>query len=284
MQKDALLPKSSNIVSASSLRPISLAHLTVLGMSPPKQIALAAEAGYQSVDLRLAAASPEDIEFPMFGDTPMRREVIDMVAGTGVTVFDVEIIRMGKQTTAPDYEYLFEVAARIGARRVKVVGDETDECLMAEKFSCICELAYSFHLAVDLEFMVFSGIKTLESAERVVKFASQPNGSILIDALHLARSGKTPDKLGRIDVWCPGYFQLCDAPLDSSLNNLDLIQEARTARLPPGDGALPLVDLVRAFRHDCPVSLEVPRKTTFSILENVRQVLHGAKKVLGMAG
>lgn len=109
MQKDPLLPKSSDIVSASSLRPISLAHLTVLGMSPPQQIALA-EAGYQSVDLRLAAASPEDIEFPMFGDTPMRREVIDMVAGTGVTVFDVEIIRMGKQTTASDYEYLFEVA------------------------------------------------------------------------------------------------------------------------------------------------------------------------------
>ena len=284
MAEDPLFSGATGMIGAPAVRPISLAHLTVLGVSPPQLIVLAAEAGYQSVDIRLAAASPEDIEYPMFGDTPMRREVINLVAGTGVTVFDVEIIRMGRQTNASDYEYLFEAAARIGARRIKVVGDDTDESLMAEKFSCICELAFSYHLAVDLEFMVFSGIKTLQSAGRIVSLASQPNGSILIDALHLARSGQTPDKIGKIVDWCPGYFQLCDAPLNSSFNKLDLIREARTARLPPGDGALPLVDLVRAFRLDCPVSMEVPRKTTLSNLENVRQVLQGAKKVLGMAG
>ncbi len=47
-------------------RPLSLAHLTVLELSPPEMIRVAAETGYASVDLRLAPATPGD-PLPAYG-------------------------------------------------------------------------------------------------------------------------------------------------------------------------------------------------------------------------
>ncbi len=40
-------------------RPLSLAPLTVLELSPPAMIRVAADARYASVDLRLAPATPD---------------------------------------------------------------------------------------------------------------------------------------------------------------------------------------------------------------------------------
>lgn len=48
----------------------------MLELSPPEMIRVAAETGYASVDLRLAPATPTDIDWPLVGDTPMRREVL----------------------------------------------------------------------------------------------------------------------------------------------------------------------------------------------------------------
>ena len=105
-------------------RPISLAHLTCLGLSPPDLIDVATRCGYSSVDLRLAPATSTDIVYPMFGDTGMRWEVLSRMRDTGISVYDVEIIRLMRDTVATEYEQLFEAAAALGAKRIKVVGIE----------------------------------------------------------------------------------------------------------------------------------------------------------------
>ncbi len=56
-------------------RPISLAALTVLDVSPANQVLCAAKAGYSHVGIRLVPATPTETQYDMIGDTPMIREV-----------------------------------------------------------------------------------------------------------------------------------------------------------------------------------------------------------------
>jgi sugar phosphate isomerase/epimerase len=264
-------------------RPISLAHLTVLELSPPAMIRVAAETGYASVDLRLAPATPTDTDWPVFGDTPMRREVQALLADTGVSVYDVEIIRVTRETDAADYERLFEAAARLGARRCKVIGVEPDESLIAAKLAELCRVAAPYRLTVDLEFVSFLGIRSIDAAARVVKAAGQPNGNLLVDALHLSRSGGKPEDVAALRGRMMGYVQLCDAVAAVPPDDAGKLSEARGDRLAPGEGALPLVELLGAVPAHFPISLEVPMLAKMSAAERARRSIEGMKRLLEKA-
>lgn len=262
-------------------RAFSLAHLTVLELAPPAMIQLAADCGYASVDLRLAPATPTDIDYRVLGDTPMRREILQRLADTGVRVYDVEIIRLTRDTDARSYEKLFETAARLGAQRSKVIGVDRDEALMKAKFAEVCRVAAPYGLIVDLEFVSFLGIRSLPSAARVVSAAGQANGNVLVDALHLSRSGGTPEDMAAVDPRLFGYIQLCDAPAAIPGDDAGKLHEARTARLAPGDGGLPLAGIVRAVPAHFPISLEVPMEGGIGPEERARRSIDGMKRVLG---
>src|SRR6266702_3632768 len=144
-------------------RPFSLAHLTVIELDPPDAVSCAAAAGYDFADLRLEGAVSSDIAYPVFGDTPMRRELLRRLDDTGVCVFDIELLRLYKAIDFARFERLFETAARLGARRVKLACIEEDEGLAADLVAGAAAAVAPFAVTVDLEFMPFSGIKTVAS-------------------------------------------------------------------------------------------------------------------------
>ena len=54
------------------------------------------------------------------------------------------------------------------------------------------------------------------------------------------------------------YAQICDAVAAIPTESGDPIREARTGRLLPGEGALPLRDLVAALPAAIPLAIEAP--------------------------
>ena len=52
--------------------------------------------------------------------------------------------------------------------------------------------------------------------------------------------------------------QICDASADVPTTEAAIIAEAREGRLPPGEGALPLGDLLEALPADTSLSVEMP--------------------------
>jgi len=50
----------------------SLAALTVLELSPPDMVEVAARAGYSHVGLRLEPATPQEHHFPLMADAELR--------------------------------------------------------------------------------------------------------------------------------------------------------------------------------------------------------------------
>lgn len=236
--------------------PLSLAHLCELESAPHALIELAAGAGFASVGLRTHRATAGGLEYPL-ARSPEQAELRARAGATGTTVLYIELISLGEATRAADYRPMFAAGAAIGASRVAVAGDSADLRLVGAKMAEICDLSRAFGIAVDLEFMPFRAVRTLDDAVEVVTRADRENAHILIDALHVFRSGSSLDTLSRLDRRLIGTLQLCDAPRTLPAD-LDLATEARARRLLPGAGALPLWPLLDALPADVPLGVEVP--------------------------
>ena len=93
-------------------RPISLAALTVLELTPPEMVSCAVDAGFDCVGLRLIPATSEEVQRPMVGDTPLVRETERRLKDSGMRVLDVEIFRLRPDTLVADYESALATGAR----------------------------------------------------------------------------------------------------------------------------------------------------------------------------
>jgi len=236
------------------MRPLSLAHLTVLDTTPPELVIVAAAAGFRSIGIRLTAT-------PSVG---IVRETLSRLADTGVSVLDTEFLRFEPEHPIAVPEGFLEVSARLGAKNVLVMSAEPEEARTIERFCDLCDRAAPYGLHVCLEFAIYTGVRTLAHAAHVVAQSKRSNASVLIDALHFSRSGGLPAHVAQVDPSIFRYAQICDAGPDmpGPDDAPALIREARTGRLLPGEGVLPLRELVAALPPTVPLAIEAPCRAT----------------------
>ena len=208
------------------------------------------------------------------------RQLLPILGDAGLRVWDVEIIRINDRTRPDEHMPLMEAAAMLGARRMKVVCDSADQAMAAAVLEGLCRLAAPFGLTLDLEYMVFSGVKSLKAALKLAGAVVAPNLNILVDALHWMRAGDTVSELGMAKPGHLGYVQLCDGPIAGPTGREALIQEARTSRLAPGEGEFPLESLLGAMPARCVASLEVPLPPGHEPLAHARRLLKATRVLI----
>lgn len=257
-------------------RPISLAHLTVLDTAPPELVSVAAAAGFRMIGIRLTA--PPSVGVPPYdilSGGPLLRETLLRLADTGVTVLDTEFLRFEAGNPVGIPEGFLDVSARLGARNVLVMSAEPDEARTLDRFCELCDRAAPYGLHVCLEFAIYTGVRTLAGAAHLVTRSRRANASVLIDALHFSRSGGLPAHVASVDPALLRYAQICDAAADmpGPGDTPALIREARTGRLLPGEGALPLAELVATLPSAVPLAVEAPCRSTADLpaLERARR-------------
>ena len=267
-------------------RPIGLAALSVLELSPPAMVSCAAEAGYDSVGLRLIPATSEEVRHPIVGDTPLVRETARRVTDSGVRVLDIEIFRLKPDTQVEDYRPALETGARFGARHALVAGNDPDETRFADRFGALCDLAAEFGICANLEPMPWTDVKNFAQGARVLAAAGRANSGLLMDPIHFDRGGSRPDEIRGVPRDWLRYAQLCDAPAERPVDVQGLLLQARAERLMPGDGGLDLLGILRALPRDIPLSVEVPMQTlarTVPALERARRLLDKTRILLQRA-
>ena len=136
------------------------------------------------------------------------------------------------------------------------ISQDPDRARTTDQYRALCEHGAAIGVRPVLEFMRFMAVATLADALEVVTAADVPAAGILVDALHLHRCGLTPDDVAALDPHLLPYAQLCDAPAAIPPPEL-LVDDALHRRLLPGDGDLPLAELVAAFEPDVPFSMEI---------------------------
>ena len=246
-------------------RQLSLAHLTVLDTTPPELVTVAATAGFRSIGIRLTATPSVGIPpYDILNDGPLLRETLSRLTDTGVSVLDTEFLRFEPERPIGIPEGFLEVSARLGARNVLVMSAEPEEARTIERFCELCDRAAPYGLHVGLEFAIYTGVRTLAQAADVVARSKRLNASVIVDALHFSRSGGLPAHIAQVDPSLFRYAQICDAgpempgPSDAPA----LIREARTGRLLPGEGVLPLAALIAALPATVPLAIEAPCRAT----------------------
>src|SRR5947208_9121466 len=248
-------------MTESTRRRISLAHLTVLDTTPPELVTVAAAAGFRTIGIRLTATPSVGVPpYDILREGPLLRETMLRLADTGVSVLDTEFLRFEPEHPIGIPEGFLEVSARLGAKNVLVMSAEPEEARTLERFCELCDRAATYGLQVGLEFAIYTGVRTLAHAAEVVARSKRANASVLIDALHFSRSGGIPAHIAQVDPSLVRYAQLGDASSDmpGPGDTPALIREARTGRLLPGEGALPLRDLVAALPATAPLAVEAP--------------------------
>jgi sugar phosphate isomerase/epimerase len=266
-------------------RPISLAALTVLELTPPDMVSCAAEAGFSHVGIRLLPATPTEPQYDLVGDTPLLREVQRRLADTGVKVLDVEIFRIKPETRIADYEAAIATAARLGASELLVAGNDPDEARLTDTFAAFCDLAGRYGLGAGLEFMPWTDARDLPQAARIVERTGRDNASVLIDPFHLSRSHSRIEDIAAIAPSRLRFMQFCDVPAEIPPTMDAIIAEARAERLFPGDGGIDLLALLRAVPRDIPLSVEVPTHglaQTVGGTERARRALAATQRVLAL--
>jgi sugar phosphate isomerase/epimerase len=235
-------------LAGDQARLLSLAGGVVLDLSPTEAVAVAARAGYGALGLRLAGGSlaPDDLATIRGG-----------IDAAGLALLDVEWVRLTPDGRFDDgNRRLLEVAAMLGARHLLCVSLDEDAGRTAASLVGLAEAARGTGVVPVLEFMRFSAVRSFAEASEVLARADHPDLGILVDALHLDRGGESPQVL--LGSGLVRYAQLCDAPArPPASDDATLGDEARTARLLPGDGELPLQELLEVLPPGLPLSLEV---------------------------
>ncbi|MGF6773664.1 sugar phosphate isomerase/epimerase [Paraburkholderia sp. GAS199] len=237
---------------------LAAAHLTALELDSLDFVVQAARAGFNAVGLRLNPTAPGAIAYPTRAGTEAHRALRRALADEGLTVHDVEFIPVLPDIDVASYAPMFDAAADLGARCVTVSGDDPDTSRLTANVAALADLAACYGLRVDLEFMRWRHVGTLSEARAVVERAGHANLAVLVDALHLARSGGKPSDLRALPAGMLRAVQLCDASANDPVGDEATILEARTGRLPPGEGVLPLLDLLDALPAGTALSVEMP--------------------------
>ncbi|AOE85074.1 sugar phosphate isomerase/epimerase family protein [Pseudomonas sp. TCU-HL1] len=265
-------------------RVFSLAALTVLELSPPDMVEVAARAGYSHVGLRLVPATPEECHFPLVADAALRRQTLDRLRDTGVKVLDIEILRLKSETRVNDFESILAAGAEFGATEVLVAGNDGDEARLTDNFAAFCDLAGRYGIHPSLEFMPWTDACDLTQAARIVEAAGRANGAVLVDAFHFNRSASRLEDLARVAPDRLRYTQLCDVAGPRPDDMDEILRQARNERRFPGDGDSDLPGLLRTLPANIPLSLEIPTRQLMeqgvSALERARMALDKAQALL----
>jgi sugar phosphate isomerase/epimerase len=158
---------------------------------------------------------------------------------------------------------LFDAAEVLGARHIKI-GDLGNDCAdvpkMTEEFAVLCRQAAERGVSVLIEMLPrqFSRAPSLDDVLAICKGAGASNGGIMLDNLHVQRTGTTPEDIVRkVGRGIPLGVEINDGSLATPVKFEDSVVNKR---LLPGDGEFDIAAFLQALwsiGYNGPIGVEV---------------------------
>ena len=249
-------------------RLLSLAAGVQIDVAPADMVTVAHDAGWPAVGIWFDGKT---------WTNETSREVRQRLDDTGVIALDIEPI-IPSEDGSDFAEQLIEAAAVIGARHILFTSRLKDQARTTDRYQQVCEMALAHGIKVVCEFLPIFPLNTLSMAAEIVANSQATNGGVLIDNLHLSRSGSSIEDVLAMPTELFPYLQICDAPADRPTDFGGLLDEALNGRLCPGEGSLPIIELLQAV-PDVPLSFEVRSK----FLRDINDPVERAKYLLKFA-
>ncbi|WP_348770723.1 sugar phosphate isomerase/epimerase family protein [Ochrobactrum sp. Marseille-Q0166] len=263
-------------------RLLGLAHFSAIHLPPVEFVSVAARAGFQSVGLRLFPAFPGAPCYSVPQGSDSARELRLRLDDTGLEIFDIEFVVLDAFFQPLSVLPVLEDAAALGAKRLSVCGEDSDRARLIDNFAALCSVAGDVGMSVDIENMGWRPVRCATDSLDIAKASGAPNAGVLIDALHFFRNGGTVEMLSTFPGELVQHVQLCDVRGGEPDNDKARIQEAREGRFVPGEGELPLNEMVWALNHNPRISVEVPMVQGQNPADHLSALERGARRVMGI--
>jgi sugar phosphate isomerase/epimerase len=259
----------------------SLAHLTVLGCTPPEATYIAGAAGYDFVGFRIILLGlPGEPDYALARNPEMLRSTKRALAETGLNVHDVELARIADGVDVKRYGPALDTAAELGARYVIASIWTPHRNYALESLAELCDLAKAVGLNVSLEFLTWTPLANLQQAVETCRAVKRDNCGLLVDTLHFQRSRVALEELDALPAEIFHFAHVCDARKEIPATHEDMIFTAREARLDPGQGEIDLAAIL-ARLPNVAYSLEIPnlkRVKEVGYAEHARLCIENARK------
>ena len=260
--------------------PLALASGVMPEATPVQLVEAAARAGFDFGGMWMEPAQ---------WTTATTRDVAAALRATGVRLLDIEVVWIKPGAPDPDHLRMVDVGAELGARNVLCVSSDPDSNSTRDKLGMLIERGTRNGIRVNLEFGLFTQVKTIHQARALLSQVDGPAAGLLVDALHWQRSGGTLADIAAIPERWLSYIQLCDAPLPGAdpADAAAILEEAIDGRVALGEGRLPLREIIERLPDGLPIGVEERSKTLRDaypdLNERARAVLRTSKAFLDRA-
>jgi len=260
--------------------PLGVAHFSAIMLPPDDFARAAARAGFGSIGLRLHPAFQGAPYYELPPGSRAAREFRSVLDAEGLEVFDIEFFVIDPSFQAAAIERIVESAADLGAQRLSACGDDEDRGRLVANFAELCAVAARHGMSVDIENMGWRVVKAFEDSIDLVTGARMENAGVLVDGIHFFRNGAALADL-RANLDKVKHVQLCDVAGPAPTKQEEMIAEARSGRLPPGEGELPLRDLVAVVGTAASISVEVPLVGSIAPETHLKHLFNCAERMVG---
>ncbi|MEJ6595388.1 TIM barrel protein [Parasphingorhabdus sp.] len=231
---------------------LSLAAGTLPEFLPQKVACAAGQAGFSHTGFTIE---------PEKWNQQAKRATLDAIRAHELSVLDVEVVWIaegGKLTD--DHKCIIDAGLELGAANVLVVSSEPDHDRTADALRQLCLWAAPGNMRVALEFLMITAVHSMDEALDIIRKAGHPAAALLIDTLHFQRAGHRPEELAKMETCLLPYTQICDGNLDCDSSFEAYLEDAIDLRSCPGEGALPVADVIKALPKHIALSLEIRSK------------------------
>lgn len=241
---------------------LGIENISVFGLPPVAFVGLAADLGCQHISTGLSSYDFGIHDYPPFSlrdDAMLRAELKAAMRDRGVTISLGEGFTIRPGIRGADFAADLDLMAELGAETVNTVSMDPDLARTFDEFAVLAELAGARGLQTTVELAPSLAVGDLATALAAVTHVGRRDFRLLIDTMHVIRSGATVAQIAALDPALIGYVQLCDAPRQPRFASY--FEESMFERMAPGEGELGLAELVAVLPRDRVYSLELPLRS-----------------------
>ena len=268
---------------------LSFAGLMLRDLEAPMVVDAAARAGFARVGLRTGGTHAT--YRAAIRDEAMLIEVQRAMRHAGLHANHLSAISLGPNWQKESVQRLLDWGSRLGAHYLVAVCDTPVFTMAAENLDRSAALCAGSGIKIAVEFMPSSPLDSMKRGLELLDACGQADATLLFDTLHFHRSGGMPADLITAAISRFGFIDLADAeregPSGEDVTQL-LEEEAYSNRLPPGEGGLPLVDILRRLPENIPINVEAPcqrlREELPDPVDFAEAMFTAASRVLAAAG
>lgn len=242
-----------------SRRDLGIEFISVFGLPPVDFVHLAADLGCRYISTGLIGSPLNSLGYQSFSlkdDAQLRRDLLAAMDDCGVSIALGEGLVIVPGADVADLGPDLDVMAELGTAQINTLSFDPDRDRTFDQLATLTDMAARRGIGTTVE--MAPGMTIGDPSTVLAAIAGTPDLRLTVDTMHWARCGYGAAELRELGPEKIGYVQLSDTTLKPRMKSY--MHEAMYERMAPGDGELPLAELLGAVPADVVIGLEIPQR------------------------